>query len=62
MGHGDVFKVEDFRRMLANACFWCLGMEDKIDAKANVGIPGTYAPGPVGAKGLKAGVRPVDLR
>src|SRR6188768_2172945 len=22
MGHGEVFKIEDFRRMLANACFW----------------------------------------
>jgi hypothetical protein len=62
MGHGDVFKVEDFRRMLANACFWCIGMEDKIDAKADLTIPGIYAPGAIGAKGLKAGVRPGDLR
>src|SRR6187401_1892981 len=55
MGHGEVFKIEDFRRMLANACFWCLGMDDKINAKADMAIPGTYAPGAIGAKGLKPG-------
>jgi type 1 glutamine amidotransferase len=62
MGHGDAFKIEDFRRMLANACFWCMGMENQIDPKADMSIPGQYAPGPVGAKGLKPGVRPADLR
>lgn len=62
MGHGDTFMIEDFRRMLANACLWCLGMEAQIDPKADMTIPGNYAPGPVGAKGLKPGVRPADLR
>lgn len=61
MGHGEAFKIEDFRRMLANACFWCLGMEVQIDPKADMTIPGTYAPGAVGAKGLKTGVRPENL-
>lgn len=62
MGHGDAFKIDDFRRMLVNACFWCLGMETKIDPKADVSIPGTYAPGAIGAKGLKPGVKPADLK
>ena len=62
MGHGEAFKIEDFRRMLANACLWCLGMEAQIDPKADMTIPGNYAPGAVGAKGLKPGVRPADLR
>lgn len=62
MGHGEAFKIEDFRRMLANACFWCLGMEVQIDPKADMTIPGTYGPGAVGAKGLKTGVRPEDLQ
>ena len=60
MGHGEAFKIEDFRRMLANACLWCMGME--VDPKADMTIPGSYAPGAVGAKGLKPGVRPADLR
>jgi type 1 glutamine amidotransferase len=62
MGHGDAFKVEDFRRMLVNACYWLMGIEDKIDPKADVSIPGEYTPGPIGGKGLKPGVKPEDLR
>lgn len=62
MGHGDAFKIEDFRRMLVNACYWCLGLESKIDPKASVAIIGVFEPGPVGAKGLKTGVKPEDLQ
>lgn len=61
MGHGDAFKIEDFRRLVANACYWCLGLEAKIDASSNVGLVGTYDPGPVGGKGLRPGVKPSDL-
>jgi hypothetical protein len=61
MGHGDAFKVEDFRRMLANACYWCMGLESRIDPKASVEIGGVYEPGPVGAKGLKPDLKPSDL-
>jgi len=62
MGHGDVFQVPDFRRLIANACYWCLGMESQIDPTANVELIGSYEPGPVGGQGLKKGVRPADLR
>jgi hypothetical protein len=62
MGHGDVFHVEDFRRLVANACYWCLGIESQIDAQAKVDLVGAYVPGPVGGKGLKRGVRPADLQ
>ena len=61
MGHGDAFKIEAFRRMLANACLWCMNLEGSIDASANMDIPGEYNPGPAGAKGLKPGVLPQDL-
>lgn len=62
MGHGDAFKQEDFRRMIVNACYWLLGLEDRIDPALDVSIPGTYAPGAVGAKGLKPGMKPSDFR
>jgi type 1 glutamine amidotransferase len=62
MGHGDAFKIEDYRRMLANAAFWSMGMESAIDPKADMTIPGDYAPGPVGAQGVKPGVKPADLK
>jgi hypothetical protein len=60
MGHGDAFKIEDFRRMLANACYWCMELEDRIDAQSDVTIMGAYEPGPAGAGGLKTGVKPND--
>jgi type 1 glutamine amidotransferase len=62
MGHGDVFKVEEFRRLIVNACIWAAGLEDRIPEKAVVDLVGPYDPGPVGAKGLRKGVKPSDLR
>jgi type 1 glutamine amidotransferase len=61
MGHGDVFKVEAFRRIIVNACYWALGMEGRIDEKSNVELSGPYDPGPAGGKGLRKGVKPSDL-
>ncbi len=61
MGHGDVFKTENFRRLVVNACYWALGMEKRIDARSRVDMVGTYDPGPPGAKGLRKGVKPADL-
>ena len=62
MGHGDAFKVDDFRRLLVNACYWCLELESRIDPASAVDLVGRYEPGPVGAKGLKPGIKPADLR
>lgn len=61
MGHADAFKIQEFRRLIANACYWCLGMEARIDAKSRVDLVGPYDPGPVGPKGLRKGVQPPDL-
>ncbi len=61
MGHGDVFKVEDFRRLLVNGCYWCLRMEGKIDGSSKVDLVGTYDPGPVGAAGLRKDIKPSEL-
>jgi hypothetical protein len=61
MGHGDAFLVADFRRLIANACYWCLNLEDQIHSTASVDIVGVYQPGEVGGKGLKKGVKPADL-
>ena len=61
MGHGDAFKVEEFRRLIANGCYWAMGMESKIDEKSKVDLVGPYEPGPIGGKGLKKGVKPSDL-
>jgi type 1 glutamine amidotransferase len=62
MGHGDAFKVEDFRRLLSNACYWCMGLEERISDKGIVDLVGAYDPGPVGGAGLRKGVKPSDLK
>ncbi|MHC4659227.1 MAG: ThuA domain-containing protein [Planctomycetota bacterium] len=58
MGHGDDLKNEGFRRLLVNACYWCMGMEDEIPAKSKVDIVGDYNPNPIGMGGHKKGLKP----
>ncbi len=60
MGHGGDLQSEGFRRLLINACFWGLGMEDKIPARANVDIVGEYNPTGIGFGKHKKGVKPSD--
>jgi len=62
MGHGGDFQDEDFRRLLVNACYCCLGMGDKIQPQSKVDIIGRYEPNPIGFGGHKKGVRPSDHR
>jgi hypothetical protein len=62
MGHAGDLKDENFRRLLVNACYWGLGMEDKIPAKADVTLVGQYDPLPIGFAEHKKGVKPADHR
>ncbi|MGC9327032.1 MAG: hypothetical protein ACP5I1_05325 [Candidatus Hinthialibacter sp.] len=62
MGHGDDFKCEGFRRLLVNACYWLLGLENKAPAASNVDLVGAYNPNPIGFHGHKTGLKPVDHR
>ena len=58
MGHAGDLANEGFRRLLVNACYWCMGMEDKIPAKSTVTLVGQYNPSPIGFGGHKKGVKP----
>jgi len=60
MGHAGDLKNEGFRRLLVNACYWCLGMEDKIPAKSKVDIVGEYNPNKIGFARHKKGLKPSD--
>jgi len=60
MGHGGDLKNEGLRRLLVNACYWGMGLEDKIPAEANVEFVGVYDPAPIGYGGHKKGVKPAD--
>ncbi|HOZ47024.1 MAG TPA: ThuA domain-containing protein [Candidatus Hydrogenedentes bacterium] len=61
MGHSFDVKSEGFRRLLVNACYWCLGMEDRIPARSDVDIVGEYDPNDIGVGKHKRGVKPSDL-
>jgi hypothetical protein len=62
MGASQDLLCEGTRRMIVNASYWCLGMEDKIPAKNNVEIVGEWAPTKFGFNGYKKGVKPQDLK
>jgi hypothetical protein len=60
MGHSFDFKSEGFRRLLVNACYWCMGMEDQIPARSNVDFVGQYDPSDIGFGAHKDGIKPAD--
>jgi hypothetical protein len=62
MGASQDLASEGTRRMLVNACYWALGLEDKIPAKSVVDIVGTFKPTGFSFGGFKKGVRPADFR
>ena len=62
MGHAEDLRSEGLRRLLVNACYWGLGMENRIPAKANVDLVGEYSPAEIGDEGKqKEGLKPSDL-
>jgi hypothetical protein len=60
MGHADDLKCEGVRRLLVNACYWCLGMEDRIPARSDVDFVGKYEPNPIHPGKNKKGLKPAD--
>jgi hypothetical protein len=61
MGASQDFQSEGLRRLLVNACYWALGMEDQIPARTKVDIVGEYHPRPFRSNGFEKGVKPADL-
>jgi type 1 glutamine amidotransferase len=55
------FESEGLRRLLVNACYWGLGLEDKIPAHSDVAYVGEYKPTYFGSAKFTKGVRPADL-
>ncbi|HMC67158.1 MAG TPA: ThuA domain-containing protein [Gemmataceae bacterium] len=60
MGASQDLQSEGLRRLLVNACYWAVGIEEKIPAKSNVEIVGEYKPLPFKFGGYKRSVRPAD--
>jgi len=60
MGHSFDLNNEGFRRLLVNACYWGMEMEDKIPARSKVNIVGQYNPNKIGMSKHKTGLKPSD--
>ena len=58
MGSGKDLESAGLRRLIINAAYWCMIMEDKISATRRVDIIGTYKPLPSGFNYEKLGVVP----
>jgi hypothetical protein len=62
LGAATDLEAEGSRRLLVNACYWALGMEDKIPEKSNVALVGKYEPSSFKFNGFRPGVKPEDHR
>lgn len=58
MGAAIDFLSEDLRRLFVNACFWAVGLEGKIPAKADVSFVTKYEPTMFGYDLFKKGTFP----
>ena len=61
MGASQDLTAAGTRRLLVNAAYWCVGLEDKIMTQSNVDLVGEYKPSPFRGGGYIKGVRPADL-
>lgn len=60
MGASEDLLSEGLRRLLVNAAYWCVGMEDQIRGRANVDLVGEYSPITFGFNKHKTGLRPAN--
>jgi type 1 glutamine amidotransferase len=61
MGSSTDMAAEGTRRMLVNACYWAVGLDDKIPSKSCVDVVGTFEPTPFGFNGARKGLKPGAL-
>jgi hypothetical protein len=59
MGAATDLESPGVRRMLVNAVYWTLGLEDKIAPESDVSLVGDYKPRPFGFKGAAMGIKPI---
>lgn len=60
MGSANDLSNEALRRLLVNASYWALKMEEKIPEKADVALVGDFQPSNFSFGGFKKGVKPED--
>lgn len=62
MGAATDLPSEGVRRMLVNAVYWCVGLEDEIRDDADVSLVGDFKPTPYGFGDFQKGKKPSDYR
>jgi hypothetical protein len=62
LGCAEDLQSEGIRRLLVNACYWAMGMEDRIMSNAPVDLIGPYLPSKYGPKTLRLGLTPQALQ
>ena len=61
MGASVDLKSEDLRRLIVNACYWGMGMEDEIVDRSDVNYVGEYKPTFYGVGEYIRGMKPSDF-
>mgnify|MGYP005848346811 CR=1 FL=1 len=61
MGAAVDLESEGLRRLLVNAAYWCLGMEEKILRRSNVNLVGEFRPTFFGFGKYRRGLSPKDF-
>ena len=61
MGASVDLESAGLRRLLVNACYWCMGLEDQIPEKSEVDYVDEYNPTFFGFGTFKRGMRPSDF-
>jgi hypothetical protein len=62
IGSADDFGNAALRRLLVNATYWAVGLENKIPPKADVDLVGEYHPRSFMSEEHMKGVKPSDLQ
>jgi hypothetical protein len=62
MGCPEDLESAGFRRLLVNASYWCVGLEDKIKPDLIVDLNKDFKATPFGFDGFKKNVKPSDHR
>ena len=60
MGSSTDLASEGLRRLLVNACYWAVGLEDEIPGKSRVDLVGRYEPRAFGFRKAAKGLMPAD--
>jgi hypothetical protein len=62
IGAANDLPSEGTRRLLVNASYWAVGLEDKIPAQSNVALVGEYKPSDFKNNGFKPNLKPEDYK